>query len=134
MIVLDRDILVKLRNSDEAVVRHLQQYSTEEWTITSHVAWESFQHYSSRPDMLREYHHLQSIFDRVLAFTADTALEAAYLEEKLREQDVGLDAVDLLNLATAHEAGGTLVTHNSQDFDRPALHELVDVDVVYTGN
>jgi tRNA(fMet)-specific endonuclease VapC len=133
MIVLDRDVLVKLRNSDQAVVQHLQQYSTEEWTIPSHVAWESFQHYGSRPDMRREFHHLQSTFDRVLAFTADTALEAAYLDETLQEQDVTLDAVDLFNLATAHEAGGTFVTHNSRDFDRPALQELVDVDIVHSG-
>jgi len=43
---------------------------------------------------------------------------------------VTLDPVDLLNLATAHEAGGTFVTHNSNDFDR--LHDLADVDVVVT--
>jgi len=131
MIVLDRDVLVKLRNSDEAVIQHLQQYSTKEWTIPAHVAWESFQHHSSRPDMLREYHHLHSTFDRILSFTADTALEAAYLDEKLQEQGVELDAVDLLNLATAHEGGGTFVTHNSQDFDRPPLRDIADVDVLY---
>ncbi len=48
MIVLDRDILVKLRNSEAAVVEHLKQYRTDEWTITSHVAWESYMMQHSR--------------------------------------------------------------------------------------
>jgi tRNA(fMet)-specific endonuclease VapC len=132
MIALDRDILVKLRNSKTPVVQHLQQYKTEEWTIPSHVAWESFQRYSSRSDMLQEQQHLQNSFDRILPFTTDAALEAAYLDEKLQSQGVALDAIDLLNLATAHEAGGKFVTHNKNDFDKGPLHALVDVDVVVT--
>jgi tRNA(fMet)-specific endonuclease VapC len=130
MIVLDRDILVKLRNSEKAVVRHLKQYRTDEWTIPSHVAWESFQYHSSRSDMLKEQQHLRSSLNRILPFTSDAALEAAYLDEKLQSQGVSLDPVDLLNLATAHEAGGTFVTHNKNDFDKAPLREIVDVDVV----
>lgn len=83
MIVLDRDVLAKLRNSGEAVVQHLQQYSTEERTIPSHVAWESLQFHSNRADMLQEQQHLRSSFDRILPFTDDTALEAAYIDHKL---------------------------------------------------
>ncbi|ACV47165.1 MULTISPECIES: type II toxin-antitoxin system VapC family toxin [Halomicrobium] len=132
MIVLDRDVLVKLRNSNETVVQHLQQYSTREWTIPSHVAWESFQYHSTRAEMLQEQHHLRSNFDRILSFTADTALEAAYIDQKLQSQDVTLDAVDLLNLATAHEAGGMFVTHNRNDFDKEPITQLADVDVVRT--
>jgi len=132
MIVLDRDVLVKLRNDEESVVRHLQQYSTREWTIPAHVAWESFQFHSTRADMLQEQHHLRSSFDRILPFTAETALEAAYIDQKLQSQGVTLDAVDLLNLATAHEAGGTFVTHNKTDFDREPIKQLADVDVVHT--
>ncbi|PSP95989.1 PIN domain nuclease [Halobacteriales archaeon QS_4_62_28] len=132
MIVLDRDVLVKLRNSEEAVVQHLQQYSTEEWTIPSHVAWESFQFHSSRADMLQEQQHLRSSFDRILPFTNDTALEAAYLDQKLQLQGVTLDAIDLLNLATAHEAGGLFITHNSNDFDEEPIRQLTDIDVIHT--
>lgn len=130
MIVLDRDVLVKLRNSEREVIRHLQQYSTDEWTIPAHVAWESFQYHGNRTDMLREQQHLQSSFDRILPFTCDTALEAAYLDEKLHAHGVALDAVDLLNVATAHQAGGTFVTHNKNDFDSPPVHDLVDIDIV----
>lgn len=132
MIVLDRDILVKLRNSEKAVVQHLKQYRTDEWTIPSHVAWESFQYHSSRSDMLREQQHLRASLDRILPFTSDTALEAAYLDEKLQSQGVKLDSVDLLNVATAHEAGGTFVTHNKNDFDKEPLREIADVDIVLT--
>jgi tRNA(fMet)-specific endonuclease VapC len=132
MIVLDRDVLVKLRNSNRAVIQHLQQYRTEEWTIPAHVAWESFQYHSSRTEMLQKQQHLQSSFDRILPFTLDTALEAAYLDEKLQTQGVALDAVGLLNLASAHEAGGTFVTHNENDFGRRPVTDLADVDVVLT--
>ncbi|MGB9953703.1 type II toxin-antitoxin system VapC family toxin [Haloarcula marismortui] len=132
MIVLDRDILVKLRNSEEAVVEHLKQYRTDEWTIPSHVAWESFQRHDRRSDMLQEQQHLRSSLDRILPFTSDTALEAAYLDEKLQSQGVTLDSADLLNLATAHTEGGTFITHNKNDFDKDPLLELTDVDVVHT--
>lgn len=130
MIVLDRDVLVKLRNADPNVIQHLQQYSKEEWTIPSHVAWESYQYHSSRAEMLKEQQHLRKNLDRILTFTADTALEAAYLDERLREHGVSLDPVDLLNVATAHTEGGTFVTHNKRDFDKSPLRDLVDVDIV----
>ena len=132
MIVLDRDVLVTLRNSDRTVIQHLTQYRSEEWTITAHVVWESFQYHGVRTDMQQELNHLQSSFDRILPFTIGSALEAAYLDEKLRSQDVTLDAVDLLNLATAHEAGGTFLTHNKHDFDRGPVRDLADVDIVLT--
>ncbi|MDS0259200.1 PIN domain nuclease [Haloarcula sp. S1CR25-12] len=93
MIVLDRDVLVKLRNSNRTVIQHLR-----------------------------------SSFDRILPFTIDTA----YLDEKLQSQGVTLDPVDLLNLATAQEAGGTFVTHNRNDFDRGPVRDIADVDVVLT--
>jgi tRNA(fMet)-specific endonuclease VapC len=132
MIVLDRDVLVKLRNSNPAVVQHLQQYSTDEWTIPAHVAWESYQYHRSRVDKLQEQHHLRTHFDRVLSFTDETALEASYLDDKLQSQGITLDAVDLFNLAAAHAEGGTFVTHNKRDFDKPPIHSLANVDVVHT--
>jgi tRNA(fMet)-specific endonuclease VapC len=132
MIVLDRDVLVKLRNSDPAVIQHLQQYSTEEWTIPAHVAWESCQYKTSRDEIRQEQHRLQSTFDRILSFGADTALEASYLDDKLQSQGVALDAIDLFNLATAYTEGGTFVTHNKNDFDEGPIHSLADVDVIHT--
>jgi tRNA(fMet)-specific endonuclease VapC len=123
---------VKLRNSERAVVQHLEQHRTDEWTVPSHVARESFQRHDSRSDVLGEQRHHRSSLDRTLPFTSDTALEAAYLDEKLRSQGVPLDSVDLLNQATAHEAGGTFVTHDENDFDRAPLLEIADVSVVRT--
>jgi tRNA(fMet)-specific endonuclease VapC len=132
MIVLDRDILAKVagRDPNQHILSHLQQYSNEEWTIPSVVAWESYKAGSSRTEMLRTQHILHDRFDRILEFTDECALEAAYLDQKLRSQDVRLAPADLLNLATAHAEGGTFVTHNANDFDKPPLHDLVDIDVV----
>jgi tRNA(fMet)-specific endonuclease VapC len=113
MIVLDRDILVKLRNSDSAVIRHLQQYPNDEWIIPSHVAWESFQRYDSRSDMRTEHQRLQSTFDRILPFTSDTALEAAYIDDRLQSHGISLALADLLNVATAHEVDTDVVLTDS---------------------
>ncbi|WP_299264032.1 type II toxin-antitoxin system VapC family toxin [Halorientalis sp.] len=132
MIALDRDVLVKLRNSNQAVIDHLQQYSTEEWTLPAHVAWESFQYHTSRAERRQEQRRLRSTFDRILSFTDDTAIEASYLDDKLQSQDVVLDAVDLFTLATVYTEGGTFVTHNKRDVDEGPVHSLADVDVVHT--
>jgi len=109
---------------------HLQRYSQEEWTIPSVVAWESYKAASGRSQMLRTQRVLKETLDRTLDLTDDIALEAAYLDEKLGEQGVSLETADLLNLATAHEAGATFVTHNSSDFDKPPIYQLADLDVV----
>ena len=82
--------------------------------------------------MMQAQRRLQSDFDRILSFSDDAALEAAYLQERLQSQDTSLDTVDLLNLATAYNEGATFVTHNKNDFDKGPLHSLVDVDVVVT--
>ncbi|WEL20327.1 type II toxin-antitoxin system VapC family toxin [Halorhabdus sp. BNX81] len=134
MIVLDRDVLAKIagRDPNEAILSHLGQYRREEWTIPAVVAWESYKAGSGRTEMLRTQRVLDEQFDRVLDFTDDCALEAGYLDEQLRAQGIRLDPADLLNLATAHAAGGTFVTHNATDFDKPPLYDLVDLDVVVT--
>jgi tRNA(fMet)-specific endonuclease VapC len=80
--------------------------------------------------MERAQTRLTSTLDRIIDFTGNTALEAAYLDERLQSQGISLDPVDLLNLATAHTEGGTFVTHNKNDFDKGPLLDLVDVDVV----
>jgi predicted nucleic acid-binding protein len=135
MIVLDNDVLVKWggANPDSEVVSHLQQYSREEWTIPSLVAFEFYKSCTSRSQMKRTQSKLQRQLDRIIDFSDDTALEAAYLDEKLQSQGVELPPIDLLNVATAHAAGGTFVTHNKHDFDKPPLHSLADIDVVHTG-
>lgn len=130
MIVLDRDVLVGLGNADPQVVRHLQQYRSEEWTIPAIVAWESYKAESSRSDMRHEQTKLQSNFDRIIDFSDDTALEAAYLDEKLQSRGISIDTADLLNLATAHEQNATFLTRNENDFDKGPVHELGDIDVI----
>ena len=134
MITLDNDILVKWGslNSDPHVVSHLQQYSHEEWTVPSIVAFEFYKSCTSRSQMRQIQSKLGDRLDRILGFSDDTALEAAYLSERLQSQGVDLPPVDLLNLATADAEGGTFVTHNKRDFDKAPLLDLADVDMVHT--
>ena len=132
MIVPDRDVVAKLVESDQTVVQHLQQYSSEEWTTPALVARESYKAQDSRTGVQRTRTVLRSNFDRIIDFSDDTALEAAYLDEKLRSQGVTLPTVDLLYLAAAHAEGGTFVTHDKNDFDKPPLHDLVNVDVIHS--
>ena len=134
MIVLDNDILVKLGGTDydEEVVSHLQRYSHEEWTIPAIVAFEFYKSCDSRAEIQRARQRLTSAIDRIVDFTHDTAVEAAYLDELLSVQGVSLAPADVLNLATAYEAGGTFVTPTKNDFDKAPLREIADVDVVLT--
>lgn len=134
MIVLDNDVLVKLGGSppDPDVVSHLKQYSSHEWTIPSLVAFEFYKSCIDRSQMEQARRQLANTLDRIIDFTDETALEAAYLDERLNSQGITLSPVDLLNLATAHTEGATFVTHNKRDFDKPALLDLVDVDIVRT--
>jgi tRNA(fMet)-specific endonuclease VapC len=134
MIVLDNDILIKLggADSDPRVVDHLRRYSHEEWTIPSIVAFEFYRACDGQIEIQRARRTLNQHLDRVIDFTDGTAAEAAYLDEQLQSHGVNLSPADLLNLATAYEAGGTFVTHNKNDFDKAPFHELVDVDIVHT--
>jgi tRNA(fMet)-specific endonuclease VapC len=85
MILLDNDVLVKWggANPDPQVVSHLQRYSHEEWTIPSIVAFEFYKRCTSRSQMKRTQSKLQRQLDRIINFSDDTALEAAYLGDKL---------------------------------------------------
>ncbi|MCU4716597.1 type II toxin-antitoxin system VapC family toxin [Halapricum hydrolyticum] len=131
MIVLDNDVAVKLlREDDSAVKSHLSQYSGEAWAIPSLVSFEFFQHYGELTVVAQTQRRLHDVFDEILPFTDDVAVEAWRLNDRLLAQEISLDILDLLNLATAHEAGATFITHNSNDFDKPSVYQLVDLDVI----
>jgi len=131
VIVLDNDVAVKLLREDNSpVLSHLSRYSDEAWAIPSLVSFEFFQHYDDLTVVSQTQRRLHNVFDEILPFTDDVAVEAWRINDRLLTQGISLKALDLLNLATAHEAGGTFVTHNSNDFDKPPVHQLVDLDVI----
>ncbi|MFC6974387.1 type II toxin-antitoxin system VapC family toxin [Halomicroarcula sp. GCM10025709] len=131
MIVLDNDVAVKLlREDDPGVKSHLNQYSSEVWAIPSLVSFEFFQHYHRLDVASQTQQQLLRVFDEILPFTDDVAVEAWRLNDQLLSQEIILDKLDLLNLAIAHEAGATFVTHNSNDFDKTPIHQLTDIDVI----
>ena len=132
MIVLDNDIAVKLlREDDESVKSHLSQYSGDAWAIPTLVSFEFLQHYDQRKAVTQTKRKLQQIFDEILPFTTEVAVEAWRINDLLASQNVSLEPLDLLNLATSQEVGATFVTHNKRDFDKRSLHDLAAVDVVY---
>ena len=131
MIVLDDDIAVKfLREDDESVKSHLSQYSGEAWAIPSLVSFEFFQHYDQLKAVTQTKQKLQQIFDEILPFTTEVAVEAWRINNLLESQNVSLEPLDLLNLATSQEVGATFVTHNRNDFDKAPIHQLTDLEIV----
>ena len=111
---------------------HLSQYSGEAWAIPSLVSFEFFQHYDDLTVVTQTQRRLHNVFDEILPFTDDVAVEAWRLNDRLLSQSISLDKLDLLTLATAHEAGATFVTHNGNDFDKSPIYQLVDLDIVVT--
>ena len=69
------------------------------------------------------------MFQQIDPVTTDAAAEAARLRVLLDNHDAPLNRADLLHLAVASDVGATFVTAGANDFDRPDIHALVDVDV-----
>jgi len=52
------------------------------------------------------------------------------LRRALAQTNTSLDTGDLLVAATAHRHGGTLATADKNDFDKPQIRQLLNVDIV----
>jgi predicted nucleic acid-binding protein len=112
-------------------VQYLRTNRTEPWGLPATVAWEYLSFYTSRSRRRQERHRLEQHFQDIAPLTLDVASEAATLSQLLSEQNITLDAADLLHAATARANGATFVTADANDFDRPPIHDLMDVDVVF---
>lgn len=134
MLYLDNDVLAKYArpNPDPEVVAFLAQHSGEPWAVSALVAYEfaSFYDRSRRREMLRQLE--TEVVDEITPIDAETSLEAADLRTLLANVGTALDTGDLLVAATARQHGGTLATANRNDFDKPPIHELLDVVIVPT--
>ena len=132
MIFLDRNVLAELVELNQDVIDQLKQYCGEEWPVPSIVAGGVVQSTGLPQGDAAGTATLTFRFDRILDFSDDPALEAAHLQDGLRSQGAALDAIDLPDLATAHDAGGTFVTQNKSEFDKTLINDLEDADVVLT--
>ncbi len=134
MLYLDNDVLAKFArpDPDPAVIEFLKQHRTESWAISTIVAYEflSFYSQSRRREKLQLLE--QRIVNEITPFETRTSLEAANIQELLTNTDTSLDTGDLLIAATARQHGGTLATANKNDFDKPAVRQLLDVEIVPT--
>lgn len=132
MLYLDNSVLRKATEDppDPAVAAYLRANSNEGWALPATVAWGYLDFFGSRSRRRRERRFLEEEFQEVAPVTLDVAAEAADLSRLLGRQDVALAAADLLHVATARENGGTFVTADAEDFDRPEIHDLIDVDVI----
>jgi predicted nucleic acid-binding protein len=132
MLCLDNDVFRKFTTDppDEAVVEYLAANHDEPWAVPAVVLFEWLQLYDSHAEIRAKRADVHRAVDEVLAFDEAVAVEAANLRARLATAETSLDLADLLVAATAREAGATLVTANSNDFDKKPVHELLDVDIV----
>jgi predicted nucleic acid-binding protein len=132
MLYLDNDVLAKYArpNPDPKVVQYLKQHSSEPWGVSAIVAYEFLSYYEQSAQQRQLQQLQQHIVDEVSSLDTQTALEAAGLRRALAQTNTSLDTGDLLVAATAHRHGGTLATANKNDFDKPQIRQLLNVDIV----
>lgn len=132
MLYLDNDILAKYArpNPDPNVVRYLKQHVSEPWGISAIVAYEFLSYYDQSTQQHQVHQLEQQIVDEITPLDTQTALEAASMRTSLAKAGTSLDTGDLLVAATARRNGATLATANKNDFDKPEIRQLVDIDIV----
>lgn len=134
MLFLDNDVLAKFArpDPDPAVVEYLKRRRADSWAVSALVAYEflSFYSKSRRQEKLRQLE--DHVVNEITPIDAETSLEAATMRELLADAGTSLDTGDLLVAATARQHSGTLATANRNDFDTPAVRDLLDVDIVPT--
>jgi tRNA(fMet)-specific endonuclease VapC len=134
MIVLDNDVLAEFRkpNPKPSVVSYLQQHRTEKWLLSSVVLYEFLSFYDSQNKQDAERKKITSRVDEIVPLDGAVAAEAAGIEASLDSVDVSLDTADLFIAATAREHSATLATGNKNDFDKPQIRQLLEIDLVDT--
>jgi predicted nucleic acid-binding protein len=132
MICLDDDVFRKYasESSHPEVTRYLAAHRNEQWLLPSIVLFEFLQHYSTHSTIRSSRTAAEENVDGILPLDGDVAEEAANIQARLATAGTSLDLADLLIAGTAREHGCTLATGNKQDFDKPPVHELLDVDIV----
>lgn len=112
MLVLDNNLLSDYLDGTDAARQFLQQYEQEVWAVPSLVLYEAYMgsihgYIDGSPAEIK--HAVTASMD-VLDVTAQTADEAASLQEELLNRGVPADHPDALIAASAREHGGTFVT------------------------
>lgn len=132
MLCLDNDVFRNYTNQppDRDVVNYLAAHHEEPWGLPALVLFEWLQLYDSHATIRTKRDQAEELVDEVLALDADVAVEAANMRARLATVETSLDLADLLAAATARQADSTFVTANRNDFDKPPVHELLDVEIL----
>jgi predicted nucleic acid-binding protein len=132
MLCLDNSVVAKFArpDPDANVVAYLKDNASEPWAVPATVMFEYLRYYSSSAAVNQHHHALNQRIQRVLSVNEDVAVEAVRLEHSLTQQDVSLDLADLLHAGTARANGATFVTCDAADFDKPPIHQLMDIDII----
>ncbi|WP_419181195.1 PIN domain-containing protein [Haloarcula pelagica] len=132
MLCLDNSVVAKFArpDPDTNVIGYLKDNASEPWVIPATVMFEYLRYYSSQSAVHQHQHALTQRIQRVLPLTESVAIEAVLLENSLAKQDCSLALADLLHAATARECGATFVTCDTANFDKPPLHQLMDIDII----
>lgn len=112
MLVFDNTLLSDYLDGDPSARQFLQQYEQEVWAVPSIVLYEAYMgsihgYIDGSPAVLRQA--ITTSMD-VLDVSAQTATEAASLQEDLMSRGVPADHPDALIAASAREHGGVFAT------------------------
>lgn len=132
MKLLDTNVLAKWGNpaKQDGVVPYLQQHAEAEFVTSSLVVFEFFRPEKRQTNSQQVRTWLGKALDSIEPLSESAGLRAATVEQKLRQQGIGLDMRDLLIASHARDLDATFVTYDKNDFANPVVQELLDVDVI----
>lgn len=112
MLVLDNNLLSDYLDGTDTARQFLQQYDREVWAVSSLVLYEAYMgsihgYIDGSPTEIK--HAVTTSMD-VLELTAQTADEAASLQEELLDRGVPADHPDAVIAATVREHGAKFAT------------------------
>ncbi|QFP76843.1 PIN domain-containing protein [Deinococcus sp. AJ005] len=125
MLALDTNILIALQKLEPQAVRQYQAALTNDVvTVPATVCYEA-RRSLLKPEHARRLQRLDILLSGhiILDFDREAADIAALLHHQLRGAGTLIDDADLLIAATALRHGATLITRNTNHFQRiPGLH------------
>lgn len=134
MLLLDTNVLVKLSHPEQKdkVLPYLRQRTDRTWVTSPLVVFEFFRPAHRRQQISHVQAWLGSVLDGIEPFDESAALEAATIESSLADQGTTMAMRDLLIGAHAKSVGATFVTMDRADFDRGAIRDLIEIEIVST--
>lgn len=119
MLVFDNNLLSDYLDGKDAARQFLQRYEQDMWAVPSLVLYEAYMgsvhgYIGGSPTEIK--HAVTSSMD-VLDVTAQTAAEAATLQDELLSRGVPADHPDALIAASAREHGGMFATAEKHFWD-----------------